>query len=282
MKCKLGIFLLSTLIVVSGDEHSHTYSKGEEVVLWMNTVGPYHNRQETYAYFSLPFCKGPKETIEHYHETLAEALQGVELDFSGLEISFLEDVPDREYCKVLIQEYSLNAFTYAIKNHYWYQMYMDDLPIWGIVGEVGDDGLFYLWTHKRLEIGYNGNQIVDVNLTSEKKVALKLGEQIPFTYEVKWVPSSVKFDDRFDKYLDPSFFQHRDLNRYSRDEKDVELDDMEKDLGDEYGWKQVHGDVFRAPSYPMIFATLIGCGYQIAIVTFCVILLATLGELYTE
>ncbi|CAG0886967.1 unnamed protein product, partial [Cyprideis torosa] len=163
---------------------------------------------------------------------------------------------------------------------------------------------------------YNGNQIVDVNLTSEKKVALKLGEQIPFTYEVKWVPSSVKFDDRFDKYLDPSFFQHRihwfsifnsfmmviflvglvsmilmrtlrkastvDLNRYSRDEKDVELDDMEKDLGDEYGWKQVHGDVFRAPSYPMIFATLIGCGYQIAIVTFCVILLATLGELYTE
>jgi transmembrane 9 superfamily protein 3 len=41
-----------------------------------NTVGPYHNRQETYSYFSLPFCAGPKESIGHYHETLGEALQG--------------------------------------------------------------------------------------------------------------------------------------------------------------------------------------------------------------
>lgn len=54
----------------------------------MNTVGPYHNRQETYSYFSLPFCVGPKEKISHYHETLGEALQGVELEFSGLDIDF--------------------------------------------------------------------------------------------------------------------------------------------------------------------------------------------------
>lgn len=64
------------------------YKEGEEVVLWMNTVGPYHNRQETYTYFSLPFCRGPKETISHYHETLGEALLGVELDFSGLNMQY--------------------------------------------------------------------------------------------------------------------------------------------------------------------------------------------------
>lgn len=64
------------------------YIDKEEVVLWMNTVGPYHNRQETYKYFSLPFCAGSKKTISHYHETLGEALQGVELEFSGLEIKF--------------------------------------------------------------------------------------------------------------------------------------------------------------------------------------------------
>ena len=58
------------------------------MVLWMNTVGPYHNRQETYHYFSLPFCKGPQHEIGHYHETMGEALQGVELEFSGLEIGF--------------------------------------------------------------------------------------------------------------------------------------------------------------------------------------------------
>jgi len=64
------------------------YDDGEEVVLWMNTVGPYHNRQETYSYFSLPFCEGPKKDISHYHETLSEALQGVELVFSGLDIDY--------------------------------------------------------------------------------------------------------------------------------------------------------------------------------------------------
>ena len=54
----------------------------------MNTIGPYHNRQETYKYFSLPFCKGPLEEVGHHHETMGEALQGVELEFSGLQIGF--------------------------------------------------------------------------------------------------------------------------------------------------------------------------------------------------
>lgn len=64
------------------------YEDKDEVVLWMNTVGPYHNRQETYAYFSLPFCAGNKNAINHYHETMSEALQGVELEISGIDIEF--------------------------------------------------------------------------------------------------------------------------------------------------------------------------------------------------
>lgn len=130
---------------------------------------------------------------------------------------------------------------YAIKNQYWYQMYIDDLPIWGnwkiifftyvyqvielyiwgnscITGVVGElennDGVvvsdsYYIWTHKKFDIGYNGKQIVDVNLTSENKVKLAQGAHISFSYEVNWKKSNVKFEDRFDKYLDPNFFQHR-------------------------------------------------------------------------
>ena len=54
----------------------------------MNTVGPYHNRQETYNYFSLPFCRGNKKELSHYHETLGENILGVELEYSGVEINF--------------------------------------------------------------------------------------------------------------------------------------------------------------------------------------------------
>lgn len=78
--------LISTF--VHADEHTHLYEDNEEVILWMNTVGPYSNRQETYSYFSLPFCRGPKESISHYHETLGEALLGVELEHSGIDIRY--------------------------------------------------------------------------------------------------------------------------------------------------------------------------------------------------
>uniref|UniRef100_A0A182PSZ3 Transmembrane 9 superfamily member n=1 Tax=Anopheles epiroticus TaxID=199890 RepID=A0A182PSZ3_9DIPT len=86
--CVVAVTVLLTATDVGADEHNHMYEDHEEVVLWMNTVGPYHNRQETYAYFSLPFCVGAKQSINHYHETMSEALQGVELEFSGYDIDF--------------------------------------------------------------------------------------------------------------------------------------------------------------------------------------------------
>jgi len=83
------------------------YKDNEEVVAWMNTVGPYHNRQETYSYYSLPFCMGPKDIIGHYHETLGEALQGFELEPSGLQIDFKS--------KETIRKKYLNFYSTEIK-----------------------------------------------------------------------------------------------------------------------------------------------------------------------
>lgn len=306
----LVVGFILRLSAVLADEHDHVYKDTDEVVLWMNTVGPYHNRQETYSYFSLPFCEGPKKDISHYHETLSEALQGVELMFSGLDIDFKVDKQKTVYCNITLTEDKYKAFVYAVRNHYWYQMYIDDLPIWGIVGEVEKStDTYFMWTHKKLDIGYNGENIVDVNLTSEAKVKLETNAHISFTYEVNWKSSNVKFADRFDKYLDPNFFQHRihwfsifnsfmmviflvglvsmilmrtlrkDYARYSKED---DIDEMERDIGDEYGWKQVHGDVFRPPAHPVIFSSLIGTGYQIAFVSLCTICIAIIGELYTE
>jgi len=53
----------------------------------------------------------------------------------------------------------------------------------GIVGEIDGDDV-HIWTHKKLDIGYNGKHIVDVNLTSESKVKLQSNIQLKFTYEV--------------------------------------------------------------------------------------------------
>lgn len=300
---------------VNCDEHTHRYEKDEEVVLWMNTVGPYVNHQETYNYYSLPFCRGPKKEISHYHETIAEAIQGVELEFSGIDMKFKVDVSNRqEYCSVHLTPSDTEAFKYAIKNLYSYQMYIDDLPIEGLIGEYkrhNENGResYYLYTHKDFKIGYNKDRIVDVNVTSSFNYdELEPNQELKFTYSVTWLPSDVQFDARFDKYLDPAVFKprihwfsifnsfmmvlflvglvsmilmrtlRRDYARYSRDE----FDDLERDLGDEYGWKQIHTDVFRPPSYPLLLSALVGTGYQVAMVSFIVIISAIAGELYTE
>lgn len=57
---------------------------------------------------------------------------------------------------------------------------------------------------------------------------------------------------------------------------------QDRDLGDEYGWKQVHGDVFRPSSHPLIFSSLIGSGCQIFSVSLIVIVVAMVEDLYTE
>ncbi|UJR10678.1 hypothetical protein I4U23_014872 [Adineta vaga] len=305
-----SIFLLGILSLTYSDEHDHKYEDGQEVVLWMNTVGPYHNRQETYNYFSLPFCRGIKKEISHYHETLGENILGVELEYSGVDINFKRDKSRTEFCDITLTLENYGAFLYAIQNRYWYQMFIDDLPIWGVVGEMDESGKSaYIWTHKKFEIGYNGNRIVDVNLTSESRTQIKPDTKLVFSYEVIWRPSIIQFAKRFDKYLDPGFFQHkihwfsifnsfmmvlflvglvtmillRTLRKdYARYGKDDDLDDMERDLGDEYGWKQVRGDVFRPPSHPILFCSLIGSGYQIATVSILCIITTILGDLYTE
>lgn len=63
------------------------YKEGEQVILWVNKVGPYNNPQETYNYYSLPFCHPPGEA-SHKWSGLGEVLGGNELIDSQLDIKF--------------------------------------------------------------------------------------------------------------------------------------------------------------------------------------------------
>ena len=50
---------------------------------------------------------------------------------------------------------------------------------------------------------------------------------------------------------------HKDLRRYNESQEDLEQNQ------EETGWKLVHGDVFRTPPYPSLFASVIGTGVQV-------------------
>jgi transmembrane 9 superfamily protein 3 len=118
-------------------------------------------------------------------------------------------------------------FSNAVANQYWYQLflgkqvakkrnslvYIDDLPIWGMVGEVvsepGQEDKLYIYTHKKFVVTYNGDRVIEVNLTSENPVLLERGAKLDFTYSVTWYPTNIPFESRFEKYLDYNFFEHQ-------------------------------------------------------------------------
>jgi transmembrane 9 superfamily protein 3 len=52
--------------------------------------------------------------------------------------------------------------------------------------------------------------------------------------------------------------------------------------GDESGWKQVHGEVFRRPPHLMLFSALIGTGYQLIVIVLLTILSAITFTMYAE
>ncbi|KAL0081447.1 hypothetical protein J3Q64DRAFT_1697142 [Phycomyces blakesleeanus] len=320
-KATLVALLLLLVGSVWADEHNHVYEKGEEVVAWMDTVRPIHNRQETYPYYQLPFCHGDS-AVQHHHETFGEALQGMDLINSGISIRYLTDVEDQPLCTKKLNQEDIAMFESAAMNAYWFTMFIDDLPISGPVGtrlakaEFDDSSPvqrkeYYIFTHKNLLFEYNADRIISVKLQMGNPV--KVTDVVPFemsfSYSVQWQQTSIEFEDRFKLLLETDFFEHKvhwlsifssfmmvlfltglvsvillrtiksDYARYDREEGPADFD---RDFGDDYGWKQVHGDVFRQPPRLMLLSAFMGTGSQLVILAGVVILYTIVGGLYTE
>lgn len=58
--------------------------------MWVNTVGPWYNPQESYPYYRLPFCVPElvEGTKKKRPSGLGEILAGNELRNSGMDIKF--------------------------------------------------------------------------------------------------------------------------------------------------------------------------------------------------
>ena len=294
---------------VRAEIDTHVYAPGEEVHVWANKIGPYHNPQETYQYYTLPFCPPPSNEV-HPPDGIGEVLEGNELRKSNLHVKFMEDQPVKEYCSLSLTNLSAEIFKEAVRQHYWYQFMIDDLPVWGFLGELyvpnqesvntPDAYVPYMSTHMQLDLGYNGDRVIEANLTTDVPVRIEPGKVVSLTYAVNWVQVEGTFMSRYNRYLDNNFFENQvhwfsifnsfmmvifltglvsmilmrtlksDYAKYSR-RQDLEMDG---DLSDETGWKQVSADVFRPPAYLEVFSALLGTGAQLLTLVFLMILIA--------
>lgn len=73
----------------------------------------------------------------------------------------------------------LKALKDAIEGDYFFEMLIDELPMWGYIGEVVHEEFLlgksiqgarvYLYPHLHFSIGYNGDQIVTANVTTDAR-----------------------------------------------------------------------------------------------------------------
>jgi transmembrane 9 superfamily protein 3 len=318
----------------------------------LNRVGPYHNPHEQYHFYSLPLCR-PAGKLEPATRFGGLADMFGELENSNLDVRFKKDVARAKICTTKLDAAGAQLLSYAVSNHCararragdaraararargqrpsralclppppplpdWYEMYLDELPVWAMVGEVvADEDVIreieahtekphgiadatYLYVHKNVTVLYNGAQVIEVHLASEDAKPIEEGKSYDLSFSVTWVPTDKAFSARFARYLDNSFFEHQihwfslfnsfmmvvflcglvalilmrtlraDYAHYMH-EDDEEGGGVDRVSGDESGWKQVYGDVFRRPAHVVLYSALIGTGTQLALLALVVI-----------
>eukprot|EP00297_Palpitomonas_bilix_P003412 CAMPEP_0113894536 /NCGR_PEP_ID=MMETSP0780_2-20120614/16788_1 /TAXON_ID=652834 /ORGANISM="Palpitomonas bilix" /LENGTH=579 /DNA_ID=CAMNT_0000885119 /DNA_START=50 /DNA_END=1786 /DNA_ORIENTATION=- /assembly_acc=CAM_ASM_000599 len=124
--------------------------------------------------------------------------------------------------------------------------------------------------------------------------------EVIFTYDVQWRPSPIQWASRWDLYLlmeddqihwfsiinslmivlfltgMVAMIMMRTLNNDLRRYEQLETSD---EAQEESGWKIVHGDVFRPPSYGGFLSVLVGTGTQLVAMTLLTLVVALLGVL---
>jgi hypothetical protein len=300
-------------------QKDHSYKIHEKVPLYANKIGPFHNPSETYQHYDLPFCLPADNQIGYKSEDLGEVLEGDRMVGTPYDISFRVDRDNESLCKKTLNSKDLKKFRKAVKDDYYFQMYYDDLPIWGFIGKIekilrhthgnGPELRYYLFTHVHFDISYNGDKIIEINVSTDplRTVDITDGDEVAveFSYSVKWKETRIPFERRMEKYSRYSFLpQHLEIHWFSIINSCVTVllltgflatilmrvlkndfikyarDDETGEEQEETGWKYIHGDVFRFPRHANLFCAVIGTGTQLLFMVLFVFALALVGVFY--
>jgi len=344
----VAVLVAANPLSVWAGKDTHTYKMGEDVVVWTDKVGPYNNPQETYEYSTLGLCEleGEDIAVEQGELSIGETLEGHAFFSSPrLDIHFGQNKAQTPLCNMKLNEEKAKALATMINDNYWYQLYIDDLPIWAFVGEhskfavdVSRFSMMYrdnnkslqmpsgsappvpkqlkgkplprIYTHRHFTLFYNNDQIIEVDMEPSSPWPIYAGAPLNFSYTVLWFPTNKEFKDRTNRYLDPKFFEHKvhwfsivnsfmlclflcavvaiilmktlkqDFTRYSASEAE-ELENLDG-VGDESGWKQVNGDVFRKPDHLAIFTVVYASGCHLACTVLIVLIFAICNSYYAS
>ncbi|QRW21542.1 transmembrane 9 superfamily member 1 [Rhizoctonia solani] len=123
---------------------------------------------------------------------------------------------------------------------------------------------------------------------------------VTYSYTIHWEESDTPWATRWDNYLhifDPKIHWFSLINSLviviflcvmvsmilvrtvSRDISRYNAIDLSEDVQEDFGWKLVHGEVFRSPRFPMVLSVLVGNGAQLCVMVGVTLIFALLGFL---
>ncbi|KAJ8460353.1 hypothetical protein OPV22_033279 [Ensete ventricosum] len=312
----LLLLLLASGLRAGADGSNHRYKEGDSVPLYANKVGPFHNPSETYRFYDLPFCT--PEHVTEKKEALGEVLNGDRLVDAPYELNFREDKQSKSLCKKHMSKEDVTKFRNAISKNYYFQMFYDDLPLWGFLGRIDKNKVgsyenkYLLFKHIQFDILYNDDRVIEISIQPDPTMLVDISEDkevdVDFTYSVTWKKTGIPFEKRMEKYSKVSSMpQHLEIHWFSivnscvivllltsflatilmrvlkNDFIRYSSDEESPDDQEETGWKYIHGDVFRFPKKKSLFSAIIGSGTQLLALTTFIFLLALIAtSLYMQ
>lgn len=157
--------------------------------------------------------------IKEKKEALGEVLNGDRLVSAPYKLDFRKEKDSEVVCKKKLKKEEVAQFRAAVAKDYYFQMYYDDLPIWGFIGKVDKEGKtdpseykYFLYKHIQFDIRYNKDRVVEINARTDPHSMVDLTEDkevdVEFMYTVKWSETDASFEKRMEKYSQTSSMPH--------------------------------------------------------------------------
>jgi hypothetical protein len=157
--------------------------------------------------------------LQEKTEALGEVLNGDRLVVAPYKLEFQRDKESENVCKKKLTQEEVSQFRTAVLKDYYFQMYYDDLPVWGFLGKVDKEGKYdpseykyYLFKHLHFEVFYNKDRVIEISAKSDPDALVDLTEDkevdLELTYSVKWKETDIPFEKRMEKYSQSSSLPH--------------------------------------------------------------------------
>ena len=251
---------------------SKNYNKNDAVIAYAVKISPEDIPIQSYSpdslflFKSLVNRKNSKESIDNMF--FGNSFQDV-----GFHMNFQKNIQNHFLTELALSDKNTNILDNMIKNNYWVQLSIDDLPCWYRIGQIVE-GVAQIYQQILFEIYYNNFQIIEAKVSAVNLTSITSSTTI--TYSVVWKKTDRKFNDRISAYKNDDFFKNP-IHKYAiinsgllcfllvllvillnnnimgRDYKQIAqeaaFDGFEAEINTEKGWKALHGDVFRPPKH---------------------------------